>query len=88
MPKFDCRLPLSGRFWHIIGAPFSTYSAGIASSSVYITIVSCVLKVFRNFTAEEKSLNREKNVLFSVHFCLDFSNYITRAISTRQITAC
>ena len=44
-----------------------------AFSSVYI-IVFCVKKVFKNFTTEEKSLNREKNLWFVTDFSPDFLN--------------
>ena len=64
---------LSGRFWQIICARSSTYRdlnvslKPSALSSVYI-IVFCVQKVFKNFTTQEKSLNREKNLWFVYRF--------------------
>ena len=44
-----------------------------AFSSTFI-ILFCVKKVFKNFTTEEKSLNREKNKWFATNFSPDFSN--------------
>jgi hypothetical protein len=53
-----------------------------ALSSVYI-IVFGVRKVFNNFTTEEKSLNREKNLCFATDFSPDFVN---RKVLTRVLT--
>ena len=64
---------LSGRFWQIICARSSTYrdlNVSLKPSallSVYI-IVFCVQKVFKNFTTQEKSLNREKNLWLVYRF--------------------
>jgi hypothetical protein len=43
-----------------------------------------VRKVFNNFTTEEKSLNREKNLCFATDFSPDFVNRkaLTRVLTT------
>ena len=73
------RYDLSGRFLQIVCARSLTCRdlnvelKPSAFSSVYI-IVFCVKKVFKNFTTEKKSLNREKSLWFVTDFSPNFSN--------------
>jgi hypothetical protein len=81
---------IEATFTRLPVAPSSTFSdlnvqlKLSALSSVY-NIVFCVRKVFNNnFTTEEKSLNREKNLCFATDFSPDFANRkaLTRVLTT------